>query len=299
MSSEPSQPGSKSWDAVCPRFVNWAKFETIFDVENVVFFVFNTQFDQGIAARRNSAFVLREHVENLAVGFSGSMDDMTRTIVLGDLNTLEKSNCFSVLTRGIDMNDENGGEGCGDEDNGGDNGDGRCKRKAMMEDEDEHSDRDNQQRKRLGKRGDNDDSDAEDSGDDDDDEDEGGDDDEDDDDDDDDDEVLQLFNSTDQVGDDVEHGGAKSGDIFLEEETAAAATATSSNTAIAAVPHETFVGFIDGCPRSGPLTGTPATVDFILVSSEVRVHSVAVVDEVRDNGRRLSPHRPVVARLMI
>lgn len=242
LSSEPSEPGSKSWDAICPRLCNWAKFHTIFESEKIEFLVFNTQFDQGIAARRNSSFVVREHIENLAVGFSSS--SLTHTIVMGDLNCSEKSNCFSVLTRGVDLN--------ADESDESDNED--------MDDDD--SDKKNRHRRRGGES----------------DEENGEDSDEDDEDDEDDDESFQLLNSAEQV---------EQKDVCFEEDSEKSVSAA------------TFVGLTDQCTRTGPRTGKPTTVDYILVSSEIKVEKVVVLDEVCENGRRPSSHRPLIADLMI
>jgi endonuclease/exonuclease/phosphatase family metal-dependent hydrolase len=205
-SAEPSQPGSKDWDSISPKLCNWCKFQTLSGDEKIVFYIFNTQWDHAVSARRNSAYILRENIENYTITFDDDNQmSQQHTIVLGDFNCTTQSNSYSVLTRGVDL-------GAADSDE---------------ESEGAESD----------------------------------------------DEVFKLFNVI---------------DVYNQ----------STNSSLK-LP-ETFTGFKDGCDRSGPRKGQPASVDFIFVSSDVKVQNVQIVDKVFDDEqRRPSTHRPVVADLMV
>jgi endonuclease/exonuclease/phosphatase family metal-dependent hydrolase len=205
-SDDPSRPGSKGWDSVSPRLCNWCKFQTLAGTEKIVFYLFNTQWDHAISARRNSGYILREYIENYTVNFDeNNRIDQAHTIVLGDLNSTTQSNSYTVLTKGIDLG---GAEDSDEESEGSDSSD----------------------------------------------------------------DIFKLFNVIDVYN--------QTGKQSL------------------ALP-ETYTGFRDGCDRTGPRKGQPATVDYILVSSDIKVENVKIVDRVFDDERRASTHRPVVADLMV
>jgi endonuclease/exonuclease/phosphatase family metal-dependent hydrolase len=210
LSNEPSIPGSKGWDAVCPRVCNWCQFQTIESEEvKINFFVFNTQFDQGIAARRNSSFIMRDFIENLTSSYENEesiKQTISPTIVMGNFNCHIKSNCYSVLVQGIDASSN------------------------KNVDSESESDDDEE-------------------------------------------EAFKLVNCVER---------------YVQE-----------NKIEENIP-ETFTGFKDGCTRTGPINGQPTTVDYILVSSNVRVDHAKVIDNVvGEERRRISTHRPVVVHLML
>lgn len=64
LSENPSQPGSKSWDAAITRVATWCKME---DKETgKLFFVMNTHFDHiGTEARKNSALLIKKQLTSL------------------------------------------------------------------------------------------------------------------------------------------------------------------------------------------------------------------------------------------
>ncbi len=89
LSETPDIPGSQSWDAMLPRIATWAKFR---DVEtNKEFLVLNTHFDhRGPKARVESARQIMDTVSDIADG--------NPIIVMGDLNTTENDEPYSVLS---------------------------------------------------------------------------------------------------------------------------------------------------------------------------------------------------------
>lgn len=79
LSETPEQPGSKSWDACCPRIVTWVKLKDL--RTGLDFLVVNTHWDhQSRKARRESARLLRAWIEEWR-------EDMP-VIFMGDLNAL-------------------------------------------------------------------------------------------------------------------------------------------------------------------------------------------------------------------
>ena len=206
-SPEPTLPGSKGWDAITAKACNWAQFQTISDVKSQLF-VFNTHWDQGVAARRNSSYILREYIENYTVKYDDETNKTSQvnTIVLGDFNCSTKANCYSILTRGVDIG-------------------------AAVSDEDSEG---------------------------------GSDDDED--------EVFKLQNVV---------------DVY--------SNLSDNKSDLKLAP--TFTGFKNGCPRTGPRKGEPVTIDYILVSSQIRVENVRVLEE--ETEQKASTHRPVIADLLV
>ncbi|KAL0477344.1 hypothetical protein AKO1_005752 [Acrasis kona] len=104
-SLEPSEKGSKSWDAVQPTICTWCKFSCKSNEgRKEDFYVFNTHWDQGIETRRNSSYLLREYLQQFTVSYHNSTNVMTQgtCVVMGDFNCNHHANCFKVLTKGID-----------------------------------------------------------------------------------------------------------------------------------------------------------------------------------------------------
>ena len=87
LAPEPASPG-KGWDAACARVVTWARLA---DHRGGVFTHFNTHFDHfGREARRESARLLLRRI--------GALSDGKAVVVTGDLNCLESSTAYAVLT---------------------------------------------------------------------------------------------------------------------------------------------------------------------------------------------------------
>lgn len=89
LSERPDAPG-KGWDATCcNRIVTWAKFR-----DNNVrkeFFLFNTHFDhQGIIARRESAYLLKKKINEIAREYP--------VIVSGDFNAALEDEPIRILS---------------------------------------------------------------------------------------------------------------------------------------------------------------------------------------------------------
>jgi len=89
LSPWPDSVGSIGWDAVLPRVVTWASFESKAVADT--FLLFNTHFDhRGQDAREESARLLRRKIVEIAGG--------RPFIVTGDFNTLDSQPPYSLLT---------------------------------------------------------------------------------------------------------------------------------------------------------------------------------------------------------
>ena len=90
LSKTPQIPGSKSWNAACPRIVTWLKLEN--KKTGNSFFVFNTHFDHfSQKARENSASLLIHQIKRIAAN--------EPFIVLGDFNCTTNSQSYSILKK--------------------------------------------------------------------------------------------------------------------------------------------------------------------------------------------------------
>lgn len=91
LSENPSEPGSKGWDAAYPRIVTWAKFRD--RVSKKTFFHFNTHFDHvGVKARNESASLILKRIGEIAGKFP--------VLLTGDLNVVENSDAYRTLKNG-------------------------------------------------------------------------------------------------------------------------------------------------------------------------------------------------------
>jgi endonuclease/exonuclease/phosphatase family metal-dependent hydrolase len=89
LSETPDVPGSRSWDSSLPRVVTWVKLRDRTRPTTTLWY-FNTHFDhRGSEARRRSALLLRERLEEL--GSSAAW------IVTGDFNCAEDSPPYRAL----------------------------------------------------------------------------------------------------------------------------------------------------------------------------------------------------------
>ncbi len=88
LSPTPSVPG-KAWDAALPRIVTWVRL--VDAPAGNTLFVFNTHFDhQGVAARENSALLLRAKVRDIA--------GVSPVVVAGDFNSTDTDSPYCILT---------------------------------------------------------------------------------------------------------------------------------------------------------------------------------------------------------
>ena len=96
LSEQPQMPGSKSWDAAITRIATWAKLmDRQTDRE---FYVINTHFDhRGDVARTESA--------RLIVDFVESLEDEVPIFLTGDLNVMETSEAYAVLSESDAIDD--------------------------------------------------------------------------------------------------------------------------------------------------------------------------------------------------
>lgn len=92
LSETPEVPGSKSWNAGCPRMVTWARFEH--RTSHRVFRFLNTHFDHvSETARVNAATLLRSRVSELP--------SKEPVIITGDFNSpAETSTAWKTLVDG-------------------------------------------------------------------------------------------------------------------------------------------------------------------------------------------------------
>ncbi|KAG2377553.1 hypothetical protein C9374_009069 [Naegleria lovaniensis] len=118
----PSTKGSRSWDAVAPRLCTWCKFRNIkSSSKRNSFHVFNTHWDIGVEARRNSAYLIREYIENLTCDKDEENQIVQRPcIVMGNLNCLPDSNAVHLLSTGVDLGAKNMDDSNSDDDTASD-----------------------------------------------------------------------------------------------------------------------------------------------------------------------------------
>lgn len=78
LSETPQTPGSRGWDAACPRLVTWVKlYDRLCDPDTL--FVFNTHLDHaGALAREQGALLLRRRMGEIAGGRAA--------LLMGDFN---------------------------------------------------------------------------------------------------------------------------------------------------------------------------------------------------------------------
>jgi len=92
LSETPETPGSKGWDAACPRIVTWVKLRDRWCNPDTLF-VFNTHFDhEGETARAEGARLLKKRVDELAGHHA--------VILMGDFNDAagDGSSAYQTLT---------------------------------------------------------------------------------------------------------------------------------------------------------------------------------------------------------
>lgn len=88
LSTTPSVPGSKGWDAAIIRIVTWARFTDKYNGKT--FYMFNTHFDHmGKIARRESAKLLLQRVTEIA--------GISPVIVTGDFNATPEDEPIRIL----------------------------------------------------------------------------------------------------------------------------------------------------------------------------------------------------------
>ncbi|SEN60159.1 Metal-dependent hydrolase, endonuclease/exonuclease/phosphatase family [Chitinophaga rupis] len=93
LSTTPTVPGSKGWDAAITRIVTWGKFRD--KKTKKVFFHFNTHFDhKGEVARRESAHLLLKQVHDIA--------GATPAIITGDFNATPDDEPIQVIVNNQD-----------------------------------------------------------------------------------------------------------------------------------------------------------------------------------------------------
>ena len=93
LSTQPTKPGSKSWDSSLPRICTWGRFERIGAGEPQTVWVMNTHFDhRGSTARLKSARMIRQKIEQRPKEMIHEP-----VIVLGDLNTSPGSSPIIAL----------------------------------------------------------------------------------------------------------------------------------------------------------------------------------------------------------
>jgi endonuclease/exonuclease/phosphatase family metal-dependent hydrolase len=78
LSETPETPGSKGWDAACPRIVTWAKLRDRWCNPDTLY-VFNTHLDHmGVEARARGAELLQQRIAEISQGYP--------VILMGDFN---------------------------------------------------------------------------------------------------------------------------------------------------------------------------------------------------------------------
>ena len=89
LSKTPQIPGSKSWNAACPRIVTWVQLKDKKSGEK--FFFFNTHFDHiSNMAQKNSALLIIERITKLSQN--------EPFILVGDFNCDENSEPYKIFT---------------------------------------------------------------------------------------------------------------------------------------------------------------------------------------------------------
>lgn len=95
LSESPAVVGSISWDSSLPRMVTWVKLRDRHAADAAEFVFFNTHFDhRGVVARKESARLLRQKVEEIGAGGS--------VVVTGDFNAGEGSEPYQTLFSDVD-----------------------------------------------------------------------------------------------------------------------------------------------------------------------------------------------------
>jgi len=90
--SENCEKPGLGWDAACNRITTWGKFQS--KVTGKKFFVFNTHFDHmGVEARKNSAVLIREKIEEMTYG-----NDLP-VILTGDFNLTPDQEPISLIKK--------------------------------------------------------------------------------------------------------------------------------------------------------------------------------------------------------
>ena len=90
--SENCEKPGLGWDAACNRITTWGKFQS--KVSGKRFFVFNTHFDHmGVEARKNSAVLIREKIEEMTNG-----NDLP-VILTGDFNLTPDQEPISLIKK--------------------------------------------------------------------------------------------------------------------------------------------------------------------------------------------------------
>ena len=93
LSETPDKPG-KGWDAACNRLVTWGRFQS--KVTGKHFLVLNTHFDHiGKEARKNSAFLIRERIEEMTYNIN------LPVILTGDFNLTPDQEPVSVIKKNL------------------------------------------------------------------------------------------------------------------------------------------------------------------------------------------------------
>lgn len=96
LSDQPDAPGSKGWDATCPRIVTWAHFKDL--KTHKKFYIFNTHFDHmGRVAQTNSVKLLATEYHRITQGHPG--------IVMGDFNVSDKNAAYHLFIEKSGLSD--------------------------------------------------------------------------------------------------------------------------------------------------------------------------------------------------
>jgi endonuclease/exonuclease/phosphatase family metal-dependent hydrolase len=100
LSEQPSEPGSKGWDTMCPRICTWARFRFIQDPHRQ-FILFNTHLDhKGQEARRHGIVMVWQAIrkEREASGLP--------IIVTGDFNSQPQSEVVQFMRGQLELEGE-------------------------------------------------------------------------------------------------------------------------------------------------------------------------------------------------
>lgn len=90
--AENCEQAKLGWDAACKRIVTWGKFQS--KVSGKRFFVFNTHFDHiGVEARKNSALLIRDKIEELTQG------SQLPVILTGDFNLTDETEPILMIKK--------------------------------------------------------------------------------------------------------------------------------------------------------------------------------------------------------
>ncbi len=90
--AENCEQAELGWDAACKRIVTWGKFQS--KVSGKRFFVLNTHFDHvGVEARKNSALLIRDKIEELTQG------SQLPVILTGDFNLTDETEPILMIKK--------------------------------------------------------------------------------------------------------------------------------------------------------------------------------------------------------